>query len=930
MNNLNKHLENIDKTKLINNVDINMYGRIYENLNQCKGFIFNVAFIHYSGTQIFLDVLKTLESNNIKGKILTTNYMNSTEIKAVEKIQTFSNLELKVYDTSINKNGFHPKTYIFKYENYSTVFIGSSNLTTSGLKRNIEWNLEFNLDNDSILLKEIEDNFASLWDSSSPFDESLFEYKDLRKEVLNVLHKDGQFVKNKMQILALDNLKKMREENKSKGLAIAATGTGKTLLSAFDIREFNAKKVLFIVHRQEIINDASLVYREFFKTNKNIGEYSGNLKDTENKDIIFSSVQLLFRNSNYKNFKHDEFDYIIIDEAHHSSSESYSFIFKYFKPKFLLGLTATPERYDGDDIFKLFDDNVAIDVRLRDALNDDLLVPFNYFGVNDKTVEWNDIDANKINTYEKKLLKESRVDFIIEKIIFYDHDGSKTRCLAFCASRIHARFMYEEFSKRGYKSVYLTGEDSFEKRKNVLQDLRVGNIQYIFTVDIFNEGIDIPEINLILMLRPTQSPTIFIQQLGRGLRKNIDKEFLTIIDFIGNHNNIGNIAFALKSNIGDSKIDFIKSIKNNFNDFSSNSFFIIDEISKNEILKKIESINFSSQTKLRESYNNFKTDFESKHIPMWLDYLKDGSPDIEKFIQLTQNKYRTYFSFLKDIIQEEVDINISDKELKLLKLIENIFPLKRLLEFKILKYIFENKDIHFIKKTDIENVSYELKENKEDIIFSLENYFTCKFLSKDLIDSYCHLIELKDDSYFINRDIFEIDKKFNSSKHFKNYLSNFLFFSNVKYDSKLKRDSNNFILNQKYSRNDILFLINYSRVYSSQREGVLEWENCYYLFVTLNKYNFKESHMYKDHFENENIFQWQSQNQSGLTSQIFNDFKENAKKIKLFIRDIKNDKEDNRYIYVGEAFYLSHSGEKPITFRLKLKNIYYDWHEFNS
>ena len=624
----------------IDNSDTTAYERIIENLDDCSEFLFNVAFITFGGIQLFLNKLKSLEKKGIKGKILTTNYLDSTEVDAVKKLLEFKNIEIKIFDASNISTGLHAKTYLFKKEKTTKVIIGSSNITTKGLRINHEWNMEMIYENNSEVLVEIESIFWKLWEDSKDFNENLFKENENNKFLSFLKNETKIFTKNKMQEMALLNLEEIRKKGETKAIAVAATGTGKTYLSAFDVENFNCKRILFICHRREILEISKNTFKNVFK-NPIFSNFK-NIYDFSNDDQIFcfETIQTLYSNENFKKVKKDFFDYIILDEAHHSASESYQLVFDYFTPKFLLGLTATPDRFDGKDIYEKFDNNIVMNIRLREALNEDLLCPFNYFGVSDlQTIDLSTVDISKVNTYEKKLMIKERVDLIIEKLKFYSNPFKKIKCLAFCASTNHAKYMEQEFNKLGIKSVCLLGEDKHEQRLNQIEKLKNGEIEVIFCRDIFNEGIDIPEINTILMLRPTESPTIFIQQLGRGLRKFSGKEAVTIIDFIGNHKNLYNLAFSFGADYLYDKEAIKEYIKNDFKDFSRFAFFQIDKIAKNEILKNIEEINFNSFKWLVKKYNNFKSSFSNKNkIPMWLDYFTlDEAPDVVKFIKNYEN-----------------------------------------------------------------------------------------------------------------------------------------------------------------------------------------------------------------------------------------------------------------------------------------------------
>ncbi len=353
-----------------------------------------------------------------------------------------------------------------------------------------------------------------------------------------------------------------------------------TYLSAFDVKEFEAKKVLFLAHRENILISSKFSFEKIIKS-KSFGFFTGNKKELDN-DYIFATIQTISKN--LKLFKKDEFDYIIYDEAHHIASESFQKVFLYFNSKFTLGLTATPNRSDKQNIYEIFDDNVAIDLRLNEALEQKLIAPFHYFGISDIVTDYENTNLDDLSKLAKLLSVNKRVEFIIEKMKFYAHDNKKRKALAFCVNKEHAKYMSEEFNKAGIYSTTLFGSDCVEKRELAIEQLENEDesLEVIFSVDIFNEGVDIPKVNTILMLRPTSSSTVFIQQLGRGLRKTQDKEYLTVLDFIGNHNRTYLVAFALLGNKAIDKDSIKLALNNSFATISNNTFIYMDEISKKE------------------------------------------------------------------------------------------------------------------------------------------------------------------------------------------------------------------------------------------------------------------------------------------------------------------------------------------------------------
>lgn len=363
---------------LISNTNVdNFYNHLINSLLESKSFIFNVAFINFSGVQLLLEVFSKLENKNIKGKILTSTYLNFTQIKALEKLKEFSNIELKIYDCNSTNIGFHSKSYIFEFDDFYEVMVGSSNITASAFKTNIEWNVKTTLKKDDEYLTNILNEFNNLWKESFEVNEDFLEkyskfIENQKKEFLPTFLYKQNIKINIMQKNALEKLKILRQKNQTKALIIAATGSGKTYLSAFDVKDFKAKRVLFLVHRENILISAKQSFENIIE-NRSFGLFTGNKKE-KSKDYIFSTIQTM--SLYYKEFKKDEFDYIIIDESHHVTSPTYKKVIEYFKPKFLLGLTATSNRMDGNSIYEIFDENIACDIRLNDALEYDLITPF--------------------------------------------------------------------------------------------------------------------------------------------------------------------------------------------------------------------------------------------------------------------------------------------------------------------------------------------------------------------------------------------------------------------------------------------------------------------------------------------------------------------------------------------------------------------------
>lgn len=538
--------------KLIANTkDETMYNRILDEVQHCKSFTFAVAFIE-SG---ILNSLKTvLKDLNVQGRILTSTYLYFNKPQMFRELLKLPNVEIRVYEQNHGK--FHAKGYLFQHEGYQSALVGSSNFTAGALKVNKEWNLLFTSHNNGKLTEDIASEIEEQWKGASKLspewiDEYEKKYKIQNKPAIKVVsqsvdedNSNYSIIKpNKMQKEALKNLQKLRLLRETKGLIISATGTGKTYLAALDVKNYNPKRFLFVAHREQILKKSLDSFHKVLGGDKktNYGILSGNAKNTDAK-YLFATVQTLSKAENLNQFKRDEFDYILIDEAHHVGSKIYGKLLDYFTPDFLLGMTATPERSDDKNIYELFDYNVPYEIRLQEALEEEMLVPFHYIGVSDYTYNGEVIDDN---TNLKYLVSEERVKYVVEQSKYYGYDGDVLHGLVFVSRKEEADEIAKLLTKNGYPSQMLSGEDSQEQREQAIEKLKNGELTYLVTVDIFNEGIDIPFINQVIMMRKTESVIVFVQQLGRGLRKAQGKEYLTVIDFIGNYKNNYLIPVAL-------------------------------------------------------------------------------------------------------------------------------------------------------------------------------------------------------------------------------------------------------------------------------------------------------------------------------------------------------------------------------------------------
>jgi len=537
---------------------------VEDELLSCDKFQISVAFITLGGIEPLLQTLKELEKKNIPGEILTTNYLNFSEPKALAKLNVLKNIKLKMYDVEKASEGFHTKGYIFKKEEIYRIIIGSSNMTKSALTTNREWNTKIVSTEQGEVAKEIVHEFNDLWKSKYAlnFDEFYNNYKEkyeiikhqrqiAKKEQITSIEQ-YKLQPNSMQVGLISNLKKIIASGEKRALLISATGTGKTYASAFAMRELGFKRVLFLVHRGQLARQTKKSYEKIFGNTVSMGLVGAGYHEYD-KDYVFAMVQTLNKDSHLMEYRPDEFDCIVLDEAHHTSAGTYQKVMNYFKPKFWLGMTATPDKRDdnieGRNIYEIFNYQIAYEIRLQQAMEEDLLCPFHYFGISDVAlVNEKNIKARKIDGRDFNILTgDERVKHIIEQANYFGYSGDRVKGLIFCSRIDESIELSNKFNQminpetgKNFRTIALNGSASDDERQNAFERLAMNEdnateknqpLDYIFSVEILNEGVDIVEVNQVIMLRPTESPIVFIQQLGRGLRKAEGKEFVVILDF---------------------------------------------------------------------------------------------------------------------------------------------------------------------------------------------------------------------------------------------------------------------------------------------------------------------------------------------------------------------------------------------------------------
>lgn len=882
-----------------------MLRAIRHELQRSTSFTFSTAFVTTSAVAMLKQALLEFPGT---GTIITSTYLGFNTPAAFRELLNLPEIDIFVHAGT--RGGFHAKGYLFEQLESTTAVIGSSNLTETALLTNHEWNLRFSALPDGDIVDQLRRAVKGQLAESVPLTEAWIDRYETtyippapRPRVIQVAGDDvalGEghdvITPNAIQSEALQEIQILRDEGERRAVVISATGTGKTILSALDVRAVQPERMLFIVHREQILDRAIEEFQRVLGAPPSeFGKFVGSIRQLDRK-YVFATIQSLTTGSNLTEIPPAHFDYVLVDEVHRAGAGSYRTALSYLEPEFLLGMTATPERTDGFNVFELFDFNVAYEIRLQQALEEEMLAPFHYYGVTDfiKDDEVVD-DASQLAT----LVAPERVSHILEAIETYGHVGTPTRGLMFCSRTNEARELVQLLNERevhghSLRTVALTGEDSVEVREAVVAQLEAGELDYVVTVDVFNEGIDIPSVNQVVMLRQTKSSIIFTQQLGRGLRKAAGKDHLIVIDFIGNYTNNYLIPIAL---FGDNSLNK-DSIRKRIMDaqesgaISGLSSVNFDRISRERIFRSLADTKLDSIQNLKRTV----TELENRlnHPPALLDFARFDTADPV----VVATKRDNYWQLLHALRRVERAPSAEQSAWLSFASIE-ILNGKRPHELLLVRALLDSHE-HSISLDDYrELLTANAVAADAKTISSVARIVQLEFFTEAERAKYgSPLANITDERLVLSPrvvDNLELDPEF--AAHLNDVIDTGLFLARHRYQW-----SNGLVIGKRYSRKDACRLLNWDKNVQSTIYGykVDSTSMSCPIFITYDKHeDVSASTAYGDEFINESTLHWFTRSRRTLASGEVQAIVENRIPLHLFAK--KDDAEGTDFYYLGEA-----------------------------